>query len=576
MAAVFAVPEFTQGVFAHHPDPYAVLGVPLSASEEQINRGFRQVAMSLRSGFVGNSEEAEQARILFAKVVTPARSLLIRAVDKAEHDAALRLKIGRVLEGRGVEGLMPNTVEALWLCQAQEVEAEYIRLVSRLAQDLYQSPDQLVDQVHQISQLNLAYLLIQQGGRPERPIRTPAPNRSRPLSSSSTPAGAAPASAPDDLEAPTDPTPRSPLDSQGTRPVDRHRQAQQLYHKAQEWITRHHFRKAIQVLGQAIVQDPRTALYYLERARLYRRLNDLNLARADYDHVIQLEPNHGEALQGLRDILSGHISKPLERSARPQPQPDPPDPNRQEAQQLHQEAIALLKEKKYRPAIRVLTLALTKDPANITLLLERARALRWINELEMARADYDQVVQQDPHHVEALQGLRDILLQSLRAAQAESVELDRLKQQRQEEARVRHQQALRMIDRGQFREAIQYLTYAIDRDPDTLDYYLERARIQRQLNNKGMAYADYKRVIQIDPNHAEAQQGLAETKPPTPPPQKSPSAEREPKSQLERILFSDISHLLPRKKDPKEPKTLPGSQPGPSAPPTEPPQDLGR
>ncbi|NJK64516.1 MAG: hypothetical protein HC921_19130 [Synechococcaceae cyanobacterium SM2_3_1] len=110
----------------------------------------------------------------------------------------------------------------------------------------------------------------------------------------------------------------------------------------------------------------------------------------------------------------------------------------------------------------------------------------------------------------------------------------------QQEAQRRFQQALNIIDAANYKGAIQYLTLAIDKDPSVLEYYLTRARIHKLLNNLGMARADYKSVLKLDPDHQEARQGLKDTQAATQHPQRIPHQPKPKRFTVPDILFKEV------------------------------------
>ncbi len=161
-----------------------------------------------------------------------------------------------------------------------------------------------------------------------------------------------------------------------------------------------------------------------------------------------------------------------------------------------------------------------------------------LGHLDLACADYDTVVRLDAYNPEALQGLRDVLASSQKAktpsspparisvgeprdaqpSNSDQAPEDAAPTQEQNELEIRkeaerrYEQALKIMHQGHYRQAIRYLDLAIDKNSENSAYYLERARIQKKLNNLGMARSDYKKVLDLDCLNDEAKQFLKKTR----------------------------------------------------------------
>jgi tetratricopeptide (TPR) repeat protein len=69
-------------------------------------------------------------------------------------------------------------------------------------------------------------------------------------------------------------------------------------------------------------------------------------------------------------------------------------------------------------------------------------------------------------------------------------------------------QALQMIEREQYPEAIQFLSIAISMDATQPQYFLKRAQTYLKMGNRSQARVDFQQVLKMDPNSKEAQSGL--------------------------------------------------------------------
>lgn len=198
------------------------------------------------------------------------------------------------------------------------------------------------------------------------------------------------------------------------------------------------------------------------------------------------------------------------------------------AEEAYQQALDALNRGMQNRAIEHLDVAIREASGNRDYYLTRARIYRMLNSMELARADYEAVLEQDPYNVEALQGVRDVQHLSVPAVVTTKVA--------REEAQRWYLKATEMLENADYKKVLQYLAMAIEKDPRNISFYLKRAEVQRRLKNKGMARADYKRALQIDPTNKQALKGLKATQVVTEPQQPVP-AEPEPESPVIAKLF---------------------------------------
>ncbi len=269
MEPISGVPQIDRGLAAYEMDYYAILGVPITADPKEISDGYKQVAKSLRAGFVGNTEEAKRAQDLFAKLVGPAKEILTKERERVEYDAVLSLRVKRLVETNQEEA-WPKTDVVSKLRNSLNWENDYKATVTKLATEQYTVLDEVSDRVGTISELNLAYLLLKNGLAPGSAAVAPPP---KPV--------AAPVPAPAPVSAP-------PTNNAETR-----------YNQALVMMERRQYKEAIQFLTVAINTDPNDARFYIQRGLAYKKLNNKGMARVDFQQAVKLEPNNMEARQGL-------------------------------------------------------------------------------------------------------------------------------------------------------------------------------------------------------------------------------------------------------------------------------------
>ncbi|MEN9212044.1 MAG: DnaJ domain-containing protein [Thermostichus sp. DG02_4_bins_136] len=295
MGASSDVPRINRGLARYESDYYAILGVPLTADSKGIRRSYLQAAKSLHPDrFVSNPEAAERANLLFAKLVSPANEVLSKERERGEYEAILRMRIKRLLESPPAD-LWPDGEAVKGLAESPDWQEEYVRRVNRLSAEQYSSMDSMLSKTEQLSELNLAYLLLKAGYKgiptPARATATPTPI--------STPAAVSPAaasrqSAPTPVAAPSVPTaPPQP-------PTSKLSPAETRFLQALDMIERKQYRDAVQYLNFAIGAEPNVARYYLHRGIAHLKQGNTGMARADFVQVTRLDPGNAELMSEVR------------------------------------------------------------------------------------------------------------------------------------------------------------------------------------------------------------------------------------------------------------------------------------
>ncbi len=288
-------PRIERGLARYEPDYFAALGVPLTADAKQIKKSYLLAAKALHPDrFVGQPEAIEQANWLFAKLINPANEALSKDKDRAEYEAVIQLRIRRLVE-KGEESLWPDTEAVRLLRRTKEWETAYVDAVKDLAGQQFSSLDQVLEKANELSELNLAYLLLKGGAanrlarRSSMPVPSPAMSSAKPAPSSSTSASTTPPAAQPSSGAP--PARPKPLSFGETR-----------YNQAMEMIERKQYKEAIQYLGIAINAEPNQARYYLQRGLTYLKMGNSGMAKADLQKTLRLEPTNTDAQKAMKQI----------------------------------------------------------------------------------------------------------------------------------------------------------------------------------------------------------------------------------------------------------------------------------
>ncbi|NJM85240.1 MAG: J domain-containing protein, partial [Leptolyngbyaceae cyanobacterium RM2_2_21] len=181
---------FSQEWLKKFADPYAVLGVSVTADERRILKRYRQVAKRLHPDILSTQETdiQEFSNQLLARLVNPAYQRLKQDKGRSEALATLRFKVRRLSrEGR----LTPAGTVAQRLIEVGDAEVDvfYEKVLTDLSTTQHSSAAVFEQVTHQLSELNLVYLRRKMGEPVIREKRTGlvAAADSRPVSASSQP-----------------------------------------------------------------------------------------------------------------------------------------------------------------------------------------------------------------------------------------------------------------------------------------------------------------------------------------------------------------------------------------------------
>ena len=262
-----------------YADHYAILGLPMTSEAGEIRKRYLQIARSLHpdSCTEANKDLASQ---LLSKLVNPSYQVLSQERERSEYTILLRLLSQRLAQERPAIEL--ESESALQLLQTPaDSEDFYKSRVGDLAQQQYQSLDQALAITSQLSELNLAYLMVQAGARA-------GINSSRPELGSPIPT--AQEAAPD---APPDP---ELTDSSISAYVD------QYYRRAELLIAKNNLQPAIVELRDALKLQPQNSKCHSLIGTVYLKLNQLTMAKIHFNQAIKYDSRNAMALTGKEQV----------------------------------------------------------------------------------------------------------------------------------------------------------------------------------------------------------------------------------------------------------------------------------
>jgi len=159
------------GLARYTHDHYAILGVPLTATAAQVREAYLQIVRHLHPDSHARSADPESEHI-YSRWISPAYSTLSRPTERSSYDAALQLVLARL----STQNLPDHPlVEGLLVCRTlAELDGAYWRIVQRRAGERHCSPRELLAMAADLSQVNLAFLLLRRILADEAAVRREA------------------------------------------------------------------------------------------------------------------------------------------------------------------------------------------------------------------------------------------------------------------------------------------------------------------------------------------------------------------------------------------------------------------
>ncbi|MGL5060716.1 MAG: J domain-containing protein [Microcoleus sp.] len=290
--------EATKGLFKFDfTDQHAILGVPLDAEFNDIRKRYMKIVRRLHSDTCPFEDPADKdwANQFLSKVVNPAYNKFSKDSDRKEYSLLLTAIVKRIAKEQ--PKMQVESDAAKQLASAQDLQAAYTTAVNKLADKQYESKEQALEAIGQISELNMVYLLRkeQRGGAA---ISVQQPAVAKPAAGAgAAPAGAAPAAgaAKPATPPPPPPTPKT-LDSV----------AAESCRRAQGFMDSKNYAKATLELKEALKREPKNSKAHAMLAMCYFQQNQATMAKIEVQKALASDPQEPIALE---------VKKKLEHSA---------------------------------------------------------------------------------------------------------------------------------------------------------------------------------------------------------------------------------------------------------------------
>ncbi len=273
-------------------DPYAVLGLSVTADDRRVLKRYRAVAKLFHPDCYLNSdaEIRRAATQIFAHLVNPAYQKLKQEKSRAECLATLRLRVRHM---NREEPLTPQSTSAQRLLKTPTAELDmfYEQAVTELSESQCQAIDQFEQCTHQLSELNLVYLRLKMGEpviREKRsgivPVQTVTPAAHIPLAVES--------------------------EIQAVNYAQRH------YQRAQEYMKKGNWAMAKRELQDAIRIENTKSEYHTLLAITYLMQNLPTMAKVHLRQALKLNPKDAIAQKYAKklDIKIENAAQPSQKN----------------------------------------------------------------------------------------------------------------------------------------------------------------------------------------------------------------------------------------------------------------------
>jgi curved DNA-binding protein CbpA len=261
-------------------DRHAILGVPVDADFKEIRKRYLQIARLLHPDTCAAVSEADKqwANQLLSKLVNPAYEKFANERNRAEYMVMLK-EMSKRLTQQAASIQLKNELSQQ-LKQSNNLDHAYRMLLHKLAQKQYQSFEQVLPAIAQISELNLVYLMRQGVGA----LQTPSPQSTAVISSGK------------DIKqpAPEPPEPESLIET--------------YLRRAQALMENKNFAQARVELQDALKLAPNNSRCHSSIGEVYLKQNQTTMAKVHINKALQLNP---------QDPIALKIKQQLDQLAKP-------------------------------------------------------------------------------------------------------------------------------------------------------------------------------------------------------------------------------------------------------------------
>ncbi len=259
MRQTFTSFEIKQGLFKLELNDYhAILGLPIGAEEKEIRKRYLYVARKLHpdSCKAKNDGQRHYASQILSKLVNPAYENLYKKNSRIEHQIILQKTAQRLAEKQAKITITNDAIGKLYKAKGN-VKLIYQRLIQALGSEQYESIEQIIDRIGQISELNTVYLTLTSGKK----INNPQPKTFNP---------------PPQEEKKTE---AKIKESDPTPPAKSETKADSYIRRAQEYIDKNDFAKARIEVDDALKVEPNNSTANALKGLIYLNQKQTSMAK---------------------------------------------------------------------------------------------------------------------------------------------------------------------------------------------------------------------------------------------------------------------------------------------------------
>ena len=260
-------------------DHHAILGVSIDANPAQIRLRYLKIAQKLHPDKCRcDREKMKRSGQILSKLVNPAYEQLSRKNAFAEHQLILTQIGKRLVENREKISVNNQLAKEL-LNSSQSLELLYPKLLKKLTEQQYDVIEQMKQEVEAISELNLVYLMLKSDRTTQSQIK-PVDQTSKTSNSKKNVVQNSATVTQDTLGANVS-TDESTTESRVTAFVNR----------AQQYISRGEFDRAIKELKDALRIDPNHGIAHAVMGRAYLHKRQLTMAKVHIGKAFKANPH---------------------------------------------------------------------------------------------------------------------------------------------------------------------------------------------------------------------------------------------------------------------------------------------
>ncbi|NJM97184.1 MAG: tetratricopeptide repeat protein [Phormidesmis sp. RL_2_1] len=299
-------------------DPFALLGISVSADEKRIAKRYRHIAKQLHPDALNskaNDPSADEtldppsAAQIIARIVNPSYQKLKHENGRQEMLSTLRFRVRRLVN---TEKLVPTFPTAQQLAETAEdnVNVFYEQCLTQIAQSQFHSLHNLQTHSLEIGQLNLIFLRRKMENLVIRPKRTGLiVNPTAPIA-----AGKILFSAPRSEQLSNGGLPTMSATSQTDDAVSAINYVQKHSDRAKTYLSQQNYEKAIQELREALKLSPQSPELHSMIGQAYYKQKLSGMAKTHFRQALKLNPSH-QVAQKYSKILGILDEEPLPSSS---------------------------------------------------------------------------------------------------------------------------------------------------------------------------------------------------------------------------------------------------------------------